>query len=606
MKTKSKRRPTTSRIGASLTELLRAELVRVSDEAAEGTAERAYTFRHTLIQETALATLLRNQSRRLHRLVAHALEKVNANRLDEYAAELAEHFAEAEDDAKTLEYSTRAGDIAARVFANGEALTHYARAIEIGKRGHATSAQLIHLYKQRGRILEVIGKYYEAVESYCELHELAATRHDRTLELAYLTLRAPLHSAPMPTFDADLAKQLLLDALGTARELGDEPAEARILWNLTLLSVHTMRPADGLIYGEPSLALSEKLNLREQMAYTLHDLFIPYRATGQIARAREVQAQARALFREMDNKSMLADNLGMSAQFAMYEGDLDRALEFGTEGLEVSRTVGNPFGIYFNQSFLAGTYLERGDFAGVLGAFGEQIALIKHGDFSLNGAWVTVVLAWFYGYIGAFAQSQEMERLARDPRWEPIPPVFRSGLFAYRARIRLLSGDVETARRDIAEGGSGMELQSAIQPGAVQMPLAQAELALCQQDFGRALQVLREQAEWAAENEYRLVLTENFYLEGRARMGLGEWDAAAEALQRAREHGEAMGTRRILWQILAALSDVEGVRGKRDEAEGLRAQARTVLDYIVAHTPEEFRGGFLNLPQVRTLREERA
>ena len=107
-----------------------------------------------------------------------------------------------------------------RVFASQEALNHYARALEFAERGGATNEQIIYLFKQHGRVLKVIGRYEDALASYIKLHELAAARQDRTLELAYLMLRAPLHSAPMVTFDAALAEQLLLDALATAREIG--------------------------------------------------------------------------------------------------------------------------------------------------------------------------------------------------------------------------------------------------------------------------------------------------------------------------------------------------------------------------------------------------
>ena len=116
-------------------------------------------------------------------------------------------------------------------------------------------------------------------------------------------------------------------------KLGDEAAEARVLWNLSLLSVHKMHPAEGVEYGELSLALAEKLGLNEQKAYTLHDLALPYRAVGQIERTREVQTQTRALFRELDNKSMPADNLGMSGQYAMAEGDLAAGIALCLEGI---------------------------------------------------------------------------------------------------------------------------------------------------------------------------------------------------------------------------------------------------------------------------------
>jgi tetratricopeptide (TPR) repeat protein len=594
VKAKAKRRSAPKLVNSALVQLTRAELLRRLEEA-----ELAYLFKHALVQETVYATLLKNENRRLHRLVAHALENVNAQRLDEYAAQLAQHYDEAEDDAKTLEYSTRAGDIAARVFANEEALIHYTRAIEVAKRIHAPSPQIIHLYRERGRILEVTGKYFDAVATYEDLYTLAKTRQDRSLELAYLMQRAPLHSSPMPTFDAGLAKQLLLDALGMARELEDETAEARVLWNLCLLSVHTMRPGDGLMYGELALQLTEKLNLHDLHAYTLHDLFIPYRACGQIQRARDVQAQARALFREMDNKAMLADNLGMSAQFAMFEGELERAVEFGTEGLAVSRAVGNPFGIYFNQSFLANVYLERGEFAQALETVGEQIQLIERGSLSLNALWLTTVLAWFFAYLGAFAKSEQMERLSRSPKWETIPPIFRRGVYGYRARLRLLRGDLETAAADLEQVSDATDLQGALELGAIHMPLAQAELALAEKKFARVLDVLEPQVVWSETNEYHLVIPENLYLQARAHMGLGELDTAAATLERALDLAHSMNARRIEWQILAARSELERMRGNSTQAEGYRAQARAVLEYIVTRTPKEYRETFSNLPNVR-------
>lgn len=581
-------------LDSALLQLSQAELVRRLAEV-----ERAYMFKHALVQETVHATLLRQENKRLHRLVAFALEEVNATRLDEYAAQLAQHFYAAEEDAKTLEYSTRAGGIAARVFANDEALAHYGRAIEIAKQGRATNAQIIHLYKERGRILEVIGKYFDAVTGYVELHELARQRGDRALELAYLMLRAPLHSAPMPTFDAELAKAMLLDALGMARELRDEVAEARVLWNLTLLSVHTMRPADGIMYGEQSLALCEKLDLREQKAFTLHDLFMPYRSGGHTERARAVQARARALFRQMENKAMLADSLGMSAQFALFEGNLESAIEYGVEGLALSRTIGNPFGVFFNQSFLANVYLERGEYDEMFETIGEQIDLVEGGSISVNAVWLIAVLGWFYASIGAFARSEQMERVVRDPKWETIPPIFRSALCAYRARIRILRGDLETAAADLAPIGQVMKLQSTIEPGAIQAPIATAELALAQGDYARALQTLQTQAVWIQENEFHLSGLENGYLMGRTYMGLGDLDAAEAVLTKADTYAQAMNARRVGWQILAARSELERRRGNREQAEAYRVQARAVLEYILANTPDAYREGLENVPAVR-------
>ncbi|MFQ5593143.1 MAG: hypothetical protein ACE5HA_03240 [Anaerolineae bacterium] len=75
----------------------------------------------------------------------------------------------------------------------------------------------------------------------------------------------------------------------------------------------------------------------------------------------------------------------------------------------------------------------------------------------------------------------------------------------------------------------------------------------------------------------------------------------------ARAEAEAMGARRMLWQILAALAEIEGQRGRMAEAENLRAQAREVIAFIADHTgTSELRASFLAQPEVHAVLEEPA
>lgn len=577
----------------SLTYLTETAMIRRADGA-----EPAYMIKHALVQDMAQATLLKNASKRLHLLVGVALENVNAERLDDYAAELAFHFAQAEDETKALEYSIRAGDVAARIYANAEALEHYGRAIEIARRGIATPQQIVELYTRRGRILEVTGKYHEALASYEELYELAKERGDRSLELASLMLRAPVYSGPLPTFDATLAKQLLLDALGTARELRDEPAEARVLWILTLLSVQTMQPGDGLMYGELALAICEKLDLREQHAYTLHELFVPYRATGQLARAREAQAQARDLFRETRNLAMLADNLGMSAQATLYEGALSDAAAYATEGLAISRMIDNPFGIVFNSLFLTLAHLERGEHAPALEEIRERNQLMKNSLSALNLAWVAAIHAWFLRLIGASELSAQMESMARTSRNASTSPVFRTGQIGLLARTRLLAHDLDGAAAELERGAADYDMGNMLHPGAIHIPLAMAELGLAQGESARVLADLALQAEWARANEFQLVLAENLLLQGRAHLGLGDAPGALAVLQEACKLVETIGSRRLQFQVLAATSLAEQLGGNLAQSAESKAHARAVVESIVERTPPEYRAGFLSVAAV--------
>jgi hypothetical protein len=90
----------------------------------------AYLFKHALTQETAYQSLLFKKRHAIHHQVAEAYERLYPDRLDENAALLAQHYAEAGDDAKTFAYALRAGDAAARVYAHAEASVYYAQALD--------------------------------------------------------------------------------------------------------------------------------------------------------------------------------------------------------------------------------------------------------------------------------------------------------------------------------------------------------------------------------------------------------------------------------------------------------------------------------------------
>ena len=142
MKTKIRRAPKKSlrqNLDAQLAQLESAQLVH-----AETEGERTYAFKHPLTQEAAYESLLLKQRREIHRRVGETYEHLHPDRLDEFAAMLARHYAEAGDDAKTLEYSIRAGDVASRVHANDEAVAHYARALSTAARGVEVVAHTLH------------------------------------------------------------------------------------------------------------------------------------------------------------------------------------------------------------------------------------------------------------------------------------------------------------------------------------------------------------------------------------------------------------------------------------------------------------------------------
>jgi hypothetical protein len=101
--------------------------------------------------------------------------------------------------------------------------------------------------------------------------------------------------------------------------------------------------------------------------------------------------------------------------------------------------------------------------------------------------------------------------------------------------------------------------------------------------------------------EARAFLPETLYLKSKAVLGLGQVDIARNNLVEARLTAETIGSRRMLWSILLALSQIEPGPVK---AEDLRRQAQEIVQDIANHTPPELRASFLNLPEVRAVLAE--
>ena len=100
-------------------------------EEAPGQRDR-YQFSHALMQQTLLGRLSTSRRVRLHALAGEVLEKLYEDRVEDRAAELAYHFAEAEPvlgPAKLVRYSLLAGERALSSFAYEEALGHFQRGV---------------------------------------------------------------------------------------------------------------------------------------------------------------------------------------------------------------------------------------------------------------------------------------------------------------------------------------------------------------------------------------------------------------------------------------------------------------------------------------------
>jgi tetratricopeptide (TPR) repeat protein len=567
-----------------------SDLIRLIDK--QQSAE--YIFRHALIHDAAYHSLVKNDRRQIHGLIGKTIESLHPDQLTEFAPRLGQHFEEAGDDDRTLKYFTLAGDATARIYANVEAWQHYTHALNAAKRSNAL-AVLTSLYSKRGRVLELNGRFNDALANYDEMELYAREHRDRSMELASLVARGTLRCTPTPVADRNIGQTLSEQALSLARELGDRRAEATILRNLMLLHNFAGNLSEAVGYGEQSLIVARELGLREQVASTLNDLFRPYASIGQYEHAWAVVDEAREFWRETGNDPMLADNLSRSARILVALGEFDRALTLSDQARQISHRIGNLWGQSFCRMFVSYVYLERGEMATGIETMKECIQLGDESGFMMPQVATRADLGWIYGTLGAVDHGLQLA-LEGQQRAEQRLPAFRTWALACLARLYVMNGQLIEAETMITEGYATFTEDFA-QHAPFEMALAEAELAIARQDYARAIDVIDRLLARIDKYKIRTFRSDVLYLKGRALLQLDRLADARSVLQAARVEAEALGSRRMLWQILIALSEIE-----IEQRETWRAQAREIVTFIADHCPADLRSSFLNLPDVQTLR----
>lgn len=583
-----------NRMAEQVQKLEQAGLVQ---QATSG-ADTDYTFRHVLTQEAAYHSILLKRRRELHARVGEYLETNYPDRLAEYAPLLAHHFYTARD-ARSLKYDTLAGEKAASLYANGEAAIHFSRALEVARRNEVEAGQIADLYTQFGSVLELSGRYPEALDTYDAMKSFGQETGERSIEMAALMAKATIYSTFTSLHDAERSEQTLIQALEISHELGDQDAQTRLNWNLMLNYLFSKRLDQSLQYGERALDLARQSDNREYLAFVLNDFCRLYTCRGEFEKAHTVIKEARELWITLDNQVMLADSFGSEAEAYFNAGELEQSIEYSQKGLEISEKIVNLWGQSYDRMLMSFAYFESGQLGRGIQAAEQSIRLGDEAYLIASNS-LRSELAWVYAYCGAFETGHRLieeamqQTEAKQPAWRAFPQ-------AGKVRMHLLQGDIRSA-----EQTAGNALLAPISiPYArytIFVCLANIELAFARGEHSQAL-ALSEELLKEVSPLVRIDIPEVLRWKGVALFALGQLDRAQQVLSEARSLAESSHSNLHLWLILANLAEVNAKLGNREEAEANRMQARSIVEQIADSLVEvELRETFLEQPRVRALR----
>lgn len=472
-------------------------------------------FRHALIRDAAYGGLPFRTRQRLHAQVGDFICSTSGDQADSQAELLSLHYFRAQHWDDAWRFSRVAGDRAKEVYANAEAATFYARALDVARRINVGSFERAEVLKGLAQVQYEAGSFAAAKSALRNAIRLVA---DDLLSGADLHLQLARVFQKLGAFTPALRETAIGLRLVEAIESSEAvKARARLRAFRAGILSDQFRPREALRVGLPAVEEAQASGELESLARVYSYIDEAYQTLGQRDMAIH-EPMALEIFETLGNLpgiALLTNNLGVQAYS---DGRWDEAISFYIRGQDASRRSGNEamegvaatnlgevliskgrlteaevvlteakgvlrahkylrFAL-FAETQLGRLSLERGNFAEAISALKDVVAEATSQNQTLIAVDAAVHLAEAYVRSNdpeaALRVVAEAQQLAGDDA-----ALFEIPLGRVRARALLTLGRHEEAAAHTATALAGSRQQGLVFEQALLL-LIQAELALAE------------------------------------------------------------------------------------------------------------------------------
>jgi tetratricopeptide (TPR) repeat protein/class 3 adenylate cyclase len=334
--------------------------------------ELRYIFRHSLLREAVYSMQLRARLQQLHQLIAEAIERLYAERLDERYFDLAFHYEQAGVEDKTCEYLRKAADYARHNYQNQLALEYYERLLQ-KIASHEDIERQVKIHLQQGRVLELVGQWGACEHAYAKALKLAKKTRD-------VGLLAQSHNSigrlKVLRGDYVAAAPHLQTAEQLFELLDDQAGISRVYGNLGNLYFRQGDYEQAKACFKRSIDLSRVGGAVPNSQIVAH-LGLTYMNQGNYDEAIQCQQAQLELAKTIGDKQGMAD-LHTKVGIVFFEkGDYDAALRHYEKGLELSRELGNKQLMAIAIGCIGSVYERKGDYVQAMAHFEQDLELCE-------------------------------------------------------------------------------------------------------------------------------------------------------------------------------------------------------------------------------------
>jgi len=373
--------------------------------------EDVCSFADIIVRDVAYEEVGPFRSKKLHNTIGGALEKVYAKKIEEHLGELASHFLEGGDKSKALDYFLKAGDKAAKIYANAEATSYFQSALKLLEEKEDE-------FREKGRVLETLGDVkklvgeYDACLKYWNDGLLMWGHLDEKRDVSRLH-RKIANVLWDDTGDAEKAKVHHEEALKILEAEPESGELASLYEDMARMYSRTESQTKALDWAQKALELAKRLNDHAVIASSYVSLGAFTLATSGDWR-KAVECNEKALKIALDNGLMeTAIAAYNSLATALPWQEQERSVDCIEKGFELAKKVGAIRWVSQLGTILANLYCEMGFTDKAMPLAEESVALNRKTGNIPNLVFSLGALGYVYYVLGEWNRSEQyyIERL---------------------------------------------------------------------------------------------------------------------------------------------------------------------------------------------------
>jgi tetratricopeptide (TPR) repeat protein len=565
--------------------MLKTGLIKEREVRGEGVC----SFADILVRDVVYEEVSLLKRKKLHGVVGCALEKVYAKKIDEHFGELASHFLEGGEKDKALNYFLKAGDRAAKIFANSEATSYFQSALRLLEEKEGELQEKKNVLERLGDTKRLVGEYDASIKYWNDALHLSEQLNDKETS-------ARLHRKMANAFwnnlgDRERAREHHEKALKVLEAMPESVELASLYEDMAGMVAMgaTGNMTEALSLGEKAVELAKKLNAYEVLA---HSYMWLGEISGWLGNRREKSFECFDLALKialdkgyMETAVWAYDDLAWSIPAEENE----RRFEYYQKAFELAKKVGTVEWTALASQQIASMYLGMGDMNRAVAFNEESVALNRKSSNITLLNWSLRQLGFIHQILGEWEKSEQyyVEALNISQRIDD----FQSIAAAYGFYGWLYFDKEEYAKAkelfekmyEVCEKHGAKSWQMGVSRFVAREYIELGE-------FEKAQNLMEDLRKYALEKEDKVLIASVDVLTAILFRSQKKWEESVKHFEKGLKEYEALGARRwdIYWLAKNVLYEYARMclernkEGDTEKAQNLLNQALEIFQKIDA------------------------